>query len=406
MNASSGPRARRAPGGTRPGTLLAACALLLAACTHQPAATPQQACGSPAADRDWPVAASTEAGFDAQALCKVLSDVASGDDNIHALLVERGGRLVAELYRSGPDSTMDWMFGLHNPFAPDTAFDAHQLHDVRSVSKSITSLVVGIEIDKGRLPGLRSAVLPLEPGLADLRGGGHDAITLEHLLTMSSGLEWQEWGHSPLTSDEVRLFWKEDTARFVMDRPLLAVPGTTFRYSGGNTQLLADLLQRGTGKSVAELAQEDLFAPLGIAEWQWVQDLHGHPIAFAGLRLRPRDMLKFARLVNQRGTWQGRQLVPAAWIEQSTRTQLRSGYAWFSLDAADAGYGYQWWTGRIRWQGRELDWASAVGNGGQRIFVVPALDLGVVMTGGDYGELGIHRAQAQVLSRIVAAVVP
>lgn len=385
---------------------LLAAALLLAACAHRPAAVTAQPCGSPPADADWPVAAAAEAGFDAAALCNVLTEVAGSEANIHSLLVERGGKLVAELYRSGPDSSMEWMFGLRNPFDANVASDAHKLHDARSVSKSITALVVGIEIAKGTMPAPDTPIVAAVPELADLAHDGHGAITLAHLLTMSSGLAWQEWGHSPLTSDEIRLFWKQDTTRFVMDRSLAATPGSSFRYSGGNTQLLGELLRQRTGKSVAELAQEELFAPMGVRDWKWVDDTHGRPLAFVGLRLRPRDMLKFGRLVNQRGAWRGQQLVPADWIERATHQRVPSGFAWFSVDGRDAGYGYQWWTGHLQWHGQDLEWASAVGNGGQRVFVVPALDLSIVMTAGDYGELGIHREEDRILAAIVAALQP
>lgn len=391
---------------TMRGAWLLAGTLLLAACAHRPATVTAEPCASPPADADWPVATATEAGFDAPALCGVLTEVARSEANIHSLLVERGGKLVAELYRRGPDSSMEWMFGLRNPFDADVAHDAGRLHDVRSVSKSITALVVGIEVAKGRMPAPDTPVVTAAPELAQLARDGHGAITLEHLLTMSSGLDWQEWGHWPLTSDEIRLFWKRDTMRFVMDRALAATPGSSFRYSGGNTQLLGELLRRHTGKSVAELAQEELFAPMGVRDWKWVEDTHGRPLAFAGLRLRPRDMLKFGRLVNQHGSWRGQQLVPADWMERATHQRMPSGFSWFSVDGRDAGYGYQWWTGHLQWRGQDLEWASAVGNGGQRVFVIPALDLSIVMTAGDYGELGIHREEGRILASIASALKP
>jgi CubicO group peptidase (beta-lactamase class C family) len=383
-----------------------ALALCLAACGHQPTAMGSDPCQAPSADHDWPVSTAAQAGFDAPALCGVLQSIARDKVNLHALLVERHGQLVAELYKTGPDGPLSTLYGLRLPFAPDVAFDAHTLHDVRSTSKSITALVFGIERDKGKVPDLGSSVLAAYPELGDLRDVQHELITLEHLLTMSSGLQWQEWGHSALSSDETALYWKQATARYLMDRPMASKPGSHFNYSGGSTQTLADILLKSTGQSVAELARQDLFEPMNIRTWAWVEDIHDRPLAFAGLRLRPRDMLKFGRLVNDHGMWKGRQIVPAAWIARATRPHIQTGITLFSPDQSEAGYGYQWWTGHVRWRERDLAWASTLGNGGQRIFVVPSLDLTIVMTAGDYGSLDIHHAENDIISRIVAAVQP
>jgi CubicO group peptidase (beta-lactamase class C family) len=390
------------------GRRLAACAmaLCLTACGHQPTALSRDPCQAPPSDQDWPVSTPAQAGFDGAALCGVLQRVANDKVNIHALLVERRGQLVTELYKAGPDRPLSTLYGLWYPFAPDVAFDSHTLHDLRSTSKSITALVFGIERDKGKAPDPGTPVLTTYPELGDLRDGQHELITVEHLLTMSSGLQWQEWGRSALSSDETALYWKQATARYLMDRPIASKPGSHFNYSGGNTQTLADILLKSTGQSVAELARQDLFEPMDIREWAWVEDIHDRPLAFAGLRLRPRDMLKFGRLVNDHGRWKGRQLVSATWIERSTQAHIQTGITLFSLDQSEAGYGYQWWTGHVRWRERDLAWTSTLGNGGQRIFVVPSLNLTIVMTAGDYGAADIHHAENDILSRIVAAVQP
>lgn len=225
------------------------------------------------------------------------------------------------------------------------------------------------------------------------------------LLSMSSGLDWAESGRGLLTSDEIRLFWKSDQDRFTLERPIAAAPGTAFNYNSGGTTVLANALVRLSGKPLAELAREDLFVPLGIAQFEWTEDLHGRALPFAGLRLRPRDTLKIGRLMNARGAWRGRQVVPADWIAASLRPRLSTGMKFLSLDGKPMAYGYQWWLGQVTWGGRALDWAIALGNGGQRIFVVPELELSVVLTAGDYDEAAIHRVENRVMRALVSAVV-
>lgn len=379
---------------------------LLAAVTAgfaPPVAAENAPCATPPADADWAVSAPEAAGFDARALCAVLEEAAKETANLHAVLVERHGKLVAELYRTGHDDPIDVAYGLGNPFAADVAFDANALHDVRSISKSVVGLLVGIAVRDGKIGSLSSSVLAVYPELADLRSEGRDAITIEQLLTMSSGLDWNEWGAGTLTSDETRLFWNSDQVRFAFDRALVAAPGTRFDYNGGGTATLADLLVRTTGKPLVELARAELFEPLGITHWEWARDYRDRPLAFAGLRMRPRDMAKLGRLVLDRGRWRERQVVPEAWIAESLRPHISTGDAFPPDPALPNAYGYQWWAGRIAWRGRDLAWNTALGNGGQRIYVVPELDLTVVITAGSYGKHEIGRTVAHIFAGVVAA---
>lgn len=388
------------------GLVWCACLFLVAGALSGHAWADGGACVPPAADADWAVAAPAEAGFDPTLLCAVLDEVVAGEANVHGVLVERHGRLVAERYRAGVDTPITVRYGLPNPFASTVAFDPGTLHDVRSISKSVVGLLVGIAVQQGRMPALSAAVLDSYPRLADLRTAPRDAITVEQLLTMSSGLAWNEWNAGILTSDETRLFWTADQARFLFDRPQAAAPGTVFNYNGGGTQGLADLLTGATGTSLPELARTQLFEPLAITEWEWATDLRGRPLAFAGLRLRPRDMAKLGRLVLDDGRWRGRTVVPETWVGESLRPHISTGSTALSVTDEDAGYGYQWWTGHADAHGRRLAWAAAVGNGGQRIYVVPELDLTVVMTAGEYGSPRIGQTAKRLFTGVLAATRP
>jgi CubicO group peptidase (beta-lactamase class C family) len=349
-------------------------------------------CAEPAiVDDGWEKSAPETSGFDAAALCAVVEDVARGGANIHSVVVERHGRLVAELYRRGKDRSV-WSL-----FARDTEFGPTVLHDLRSVSKTVVGLLFGIARQRHAID-LNASPLAFYPDSARREFPAGKAITLEHLLTMSSGLEWHESvaSYGTLANDETRLFWDWAPSDYVLSRPIVATPGTQFSYNGGGTAVLADIVARVTQKPLRDLARAELFEPLGIREWEWVGDLYGRPVAFAGLRMRPRDLAKLGRMVLAQGQWQGRQIVPAEWLRASTRPHIATGNG---LE-----YGYQWWIGALDWHGKKLPWSAGFGNGGQRLFVVPGLDLAVTITAGAYNDPGIRQTVDGLFRRIVATV--
>src|SRR5262245_25468264 len=345
----------------------------------------------------WETVGAAEAQIDADALCKLLHTVAGGPDNLHSLLIARSGHLVAELYRKGRDrSARDF-------FSREVSFGPGDPHDMRSISKSVVGLLFGIVREDGRLPALSTPVVDLYPGYPTLTlEPARRSITIEHLLTMSSGLEWHETAatYGSFSNDETRLFWDWSPIKFVLSRPMVDPSGQKFSYNGGNTAVIADLLERATGTSLDQLARSRLFEPLGITGYAWLGDLWGRAMAYAGLRLKPRDLLRIGQMMLNHGRWQDRQIVPAEWVTQSIRPHIATGRG------AGTGYGYYWWTGDIDWQGRKLSWSAAVGNGGQRLFLVPALDLVVVMTAGAYNDPGIVAKEGDLLKQVVATVQP
>lgn len=322
-------------------------------------------------DDGWQLRALDESGFDAAPLHRLLDTAMRSEMNLHSIIIERHGYLVAELYRDGKDKSVYSLIARQREFGPEV------LHDTRSVGKSVIGLLVGIAQAQGKIGALSTSVLEFFPEYAKQATSAHQAITLQHLLTMSSGLEWSEGGAG--RDDEHRLFWKRLSSRYVLGRPIALPAGERFNYNSGGTALLADVVARATRTRFTEFAREHLFEPMGIRDWQWVGDLHGRPMAFNGLRLRPRDMAKLGRLMLNQGRWQGRQIVPAEWVVAALQPRISTGIA-------DLQYGYQWWSGTLQWQDRPLAWSAAFGNGGQRVFVVPDLDLTVVVTAGAYGD--------------------
>jgi len=372
---------------------LSALSVLLTSALSAEARGSHAPCAVPASIADgWKTAEPESSGFDPGALCALIDQVLRGDANIHAIVVERHGRLVAELYRRGKDRSIWSLFPRDVEFGPTT------LHDLRSVSKSIVSLLVGIARGQNQLGALSTPVLSFYPEFTDLRSAEREAITLEDLLTMSSGLEWNESAvsYGSLASDETHLYWVWTPARYVLSRPIASPPGVRFNYNGGGTTILADVLGRATGTPFRELARKELFEPLGVHDWEWVGDLYGRPLAFAGLRMRPRDLAKIGRMLLDHGQWQGQQLVPADWVEQSLRPHIGTG------DGLN--YGYQWWAGSVDWRGRALAWSAGFGNGGQRLFLVPELDLSVVVTAGAYNDPEMGHTVGRLFQEIVATV--
>ncbi|MDH4441253.1 MAG: serine hydrolase [Rhizobium sp.] len=353
-----------------------------------------QTCAPPALKADGLAVGDTKAeGFDAKALCALLQTVTSDPNNLHSLLVLRHGKLVAGLYKPGVDRTLYSLWGMRR------TFDAETLHDMRSTSKSIVGLLYGILLARGEVPPLETSVASLYP---DERISGADqkrTIRIRDLLTMSSGLQWEE--ASPVhrlsgMSDELGLLWRKEPFPYVFSFPVAEQPGAVFTYSGGATALLADIMTRQTGKDLRALAGDLLFEPLGITDWQWTATLRGVHFAAAGLRLTPRDLMKIGVMLAEHGRWRGQQVVTADWIADATRPHISAG--------PRDGYGYQFWTRSVTWHGKRLEAAATVGNGGQSMVMIPGLDLVVVTTGGNYGEIEGLDLVRGIAEEVVATV--
>jgi CubicO group peptidase (beta-lactamase class C family) len=344
------------------------------------------AAAAPACD----TAGITAKGFDPGRLCQVLDNFQADSTNLHGLIIERHGAVVAERYRPGEDRS------IYSLFKRTVEFDAATRHDLRSISKSVTGLLWGIAQSEHKTPPLDARVLDLFPELADLKASGRETITIADLLSMTSGLAWNESGNYGLGNDELGLYWRSSQQRYVLARPMADPAGTRFHYNGGATAILAELLARRVGMPLQEYARLRLFEPLGIVDWEWMRDLRGRPLAFAGLRMRPRDLAKIGELILNHGRWNGRQIVPEAWIDASLRPHA---------DVGDGRqYGYQWWLGKTTALGAGQAWWGAFGNGGQRLFVVPTLDLVVVITAGAYDDEAAAIRVNRLFHRITAAV--
>ena len=179
---------------------------------------------------------------------------------------------------------------------------------------------------------------------------------------------------------------------YALSRKFVVDPGSDFNYNGGLTQVMAAVLERATKSSLEDYARTKLFEPLGITDVEWVGDLAGMPSAASGLRLRARDLAKFGSLYLHGGKWNGKQVIPNDWVERSTRRQFRFRPGTGSSAGVQSGYGYFWWyfcvPSAAGMPGDMIEARTAIGNGQQRIFVLPGLDMVVTIFAGRYNDFG------------------
>jgi hypothetical protein len=263
-----------------------------------------------------------------------------------AALVVRRGLIVYERYKAGNN--------------PDTLFNIY------SCSKSITSALVGIAIDQRLLISIDLRLSELYPGIAKTIDAARKyRLTLRHLLAMSSGLDWPEWGawnyyFQPMIDSP-------DWVEYVLARPMTAEPGHVFNYNTGGSQVLSAIVGLAAGVPAAEFARRTLFDWIGVGRVEWPSDPNSISTGGYGIRMSARDAAKFAYLYLNNGTWDGRQVVSRAWVAESTRQQSE-GHPWFGR------YGLHWWIRPLA-DPRAASAFFAMGYGGQYLFVVPALDL-------------------------------
>ncbi|MDC0711543.1 serine hydrolase [Stigmatella sp. ncwal1] len=275
-----------------------------------------------------------------------------------ALLIARHGKLVYERYWNG--------------------FHRDKPHDLRSATKSITSLLVGAALAQQMLPGTDTRVLPLLQRYAPFRNAEErkEHITVRDLLEMRSGLACNDWEpDSP--GQEERMYDSRDWVKFILDLPMAEAPGQSTVYCTGGVVVLGALVEDAAGVTFPEFSRRALFEPLGITHFEWQAADGGRTDTGGHLRLRPRDFAKIGQLVLDGGRWQGRQLIPEAWIRESTVSSRTLG---------DSRYGYLWWVNTFGVGGTPVETFFARGNGGQYAFVFPSLGLTALFTGSFYNE--------------------
>jgi len=300
---------------------------------------------------NWETGLPEQGGLDSAALVEMFDFVRQNAIPVHSVQIVRHGRLLLDAY--------------FHPFCMGVP------HDVASVTKSVTSTLIGLAIQKGLLRDVHQSLLSLSPNRTVLNPDERkQKITLENLLTMQAG--W-DCGFEP---KEARLFEMRRSAdwlQFMLDLPMVAQPGTRFAYCSGNPHVLSIVLSQVTGTNALEFARRELFEPIGIQDVHWPADPNGNTYGWGDLQLHPRDMAKLGQLFLDRGRYGTNQVISESWITNAI-------YAHVEHTVNKDHYGFGWWVKGDDYPGM----FEAVGRGGQRINVWPAKDMVLVFTGGGF----------------------
>jgi CubicO group peptidase (beta-lactamase class C family) len=369
----------------------------LAFMTSPAHAQPDSGCDAPpdAINDGWATAPPESVGLDGTLLCAMGARLKFDEADVHAVIVVRHGKLVFEQYFRGYDDPWGGPEGTYD-------FDATTRHDLRSISKSVTSLLLGIAIDRKLIASIDDPVTKFFPAAIGPQAPGWSGVTLRHLISMSSGMSWDEnlrW--TDPANDEPHLGKELDPIRYVLAKPILSTPGTIWNYNGGGIDLLGDIIARASGKSFNDFAREALFEPLGISDWEWKAYENGRVSPAAGLRMRPRDAAKIGLLMLNHGSWNGKTVVSVDWIAQSETPRFQTTSYFGGLFY----YGYAWWMGRTLTGDTEIKWIAGIGLGGQRLFIVPELDIVMMSTSGLYTNPRQGAGALDVLNDFVIASV-
>jgi CubicO group peptidase (beta-lactamase class C family) len=313
--------------------------------------------------------------------------------NVHSVLIYKDNALIFEKYLWGKDEKHGKNLGI-------IKHDPNTLHDVRSISKSVVSACVGIAIKKGLIKDENEPIRKYFPCSENNKKGD---ITIKNLLTMSSGLAWKEIGNYNGLNDETKMDLSFNPVSFVLDKDCVSEPGADWNYSGGNTQILAEIIQKVSGQNINAFAEQNLFSPLGISNKEWVNlTLKKIPAAASGLRLTSRDLLKLGILYKDNGVFNSTAILDSNWTNRSISTQIKRPDL-TNLNLENGGYGYQFWTYTFDYKRRSIKIIEAKGNGGQSIFICKELNVLAVVTAGNYGKAQHNGIPSNIFKEYILA---
>ena len=328
-----------------------------------------------------------EVGMDPEMILKAIERIEQGKYNeVHSMLIFRYGSLVCEQYFRGHKYQWD---------APEyhgemVQWDRDMLHHTMSVTKSFTSACIGIAVEQGYIDNVHESIFSYLPDHQQLKTGGKDQITIEHLLTMTSGLQWNEWGsaHGTSANDIDRIYFEcsNDPLACILERSLESEPGQHFNYNGGGTIVLGEIL-KNAAMDIGAFASKYLFEPLGIDTFYWYQFENGAYAAEGSLYLTSRDMVKFGAMYLNGGRWMDKKMLSSDWVEKSMTEYNNNSRIRIPIeDSGKNGYGYTWWISEVGSGRHKTKMFRANGWGGQAIMVLPGKEMVVVFTGGNYAS--------------------
>jgi CubicO group peptidase (beta-lactamase class C family) len=299
---------------------------------------------------------------------------------------------VIQLINSNPPNDFRGMVVIRdNKLVVEEYFNTYwreTIHDIRSAGKSVTSLLLGIAIDKGLIKDVEQSIYDFLPGpkFNQPARDAHRDIRIKHLLTMSSGLNADDNDENSPGSAPNWLT-KDDWVNFAISLPMIFTPGKKFVYNDICPMLIGAIIEEMSGKKLSDFAKENLFTPLGIKEFYWYTASNGRTGPMGNLYLSTLDFAKLGLLVINKGLWQGKKIVSPTWINEISRKR-------FDLEERFANaYGYFWWGVTKHVNGKKYECFYASGNGGNVLFIVPGENLVVCLTSSAYGQgYGHHRS--------------
>lgn len=383
--------------------------ILLVAVTLASAARAQ----TPWPTKAWQTSTPEAVGLDPRVLAEFDADITAGKYGyVDSMLVIRNGKIAfdrsykhdydqiygADARKLGPLNMLD-PGGPYNYFNPwwHPYYRRGDLHSMQSVTKTITSVVIGVAIARKEFPDINTPVLKFfdsqKVAAVDDR---KRRMTIRHLLTMTAGLDWNEGlPYNDPNNTATLLEESFDWVRFTIDRPMAVEPGIVFNYNSGASQILSHVFRVATGQDIEEYAAKYLFAPLGIGDYYWKRTPTGLADTEGGLYLKPRDLAKIAYLFLKNGEWEGKQIVQPDWVKASVTPAI-------SVSPA-VKYGFKWWLFPYNDGTSRFAWAGS-GFGGQEPIVLPDYELVLVFTGWNILE-GKKLSHRIAIDRVIRAVV-
>ncbi|MDM8537294.1 serine hydrolase [Desulfobacterales bacterium HSG17] len=299
--------------------------------------------------------------------------------NIHGIMVIKNGYIAFEKYYNGSN--------------------VNHIHQIRSAGKSITSIAIGIAIDQGYIPGVDQKVFDYFLKEAPPEGWDRkkQQLTIEHLLTMTSGIDCDDW-QEPQFECGKKMLTSSDWGNFALTLPMAYEPGTHWAYNSTALMILSRVIRNTTGKRYQDFLKENLLGPIGIKNYTLLISPEEDGYTGGSAKMTARDMAKIGYLYLKKGNWFGKQIVSSSWVDQSTSSHVKSSNFF--------PYGYLWWKGKRTVNGVNIETYYAAGNGGQYIFIFPSLDMVVVFTGGNYNNKLQNQIYGLLSKYIINAATP
>ncbi len=325
---------------------------------------------------DWKVKTPSEVGLDESVIEELIEEISNTD--VYTMLIIKDGYLVEEYYKG-------------SVLKGKTAY-------INSVTKSITSILTGIAIDNGYIESIEQQVSDFLPELLmeDVDPRKRE-WTIEHLLTMTIGLDWNEIGGESL-NDMYRN--SDDWIDYIIKTPIINQPGEVFTYNSGASHLLSIIIERATNMTTKKFADEYLFSHLNIQQndYFWKTDPNGYYIGGFQMEMVPTDLAKVGFLLLNGGQWEAKQVISKEWVELSTSLHINSNLDYASL----RDYGFQWWVDEFTWKKQTIPYYFAGGARGQHMYIIPSFDFIVLFT----GDLPFDATATIYLDQIMQQFIP